>query len=81
MHTNKALWSKKYFHDYVFNNGIICNKGDEFGEFKMGSTIVLIFEGPKDLKFNLQRSQIIKYGEMIGQINSQTTNYVHQPQS
>ncbi|GAB1607222.1 hypothetical protein Ahia01_001005600 [Argonauta hians] len=46
--------------------GIQVGKGDLFGEFNLGSTIVLIFEAPKDFQFNVEAGQRIKYGEAIG---------------
>ncbi|CAI9724067.1 phosphatidylserine decarboxylase proenzyme, mitochondrial-like isoform X1 [Octopus vulgaris] len=46
--------------------GIEVGKGDLFGEFNLGSTIVLIFEAPKDFTFNVEPGQRIKYGEAIG---------------
>ena len=41
-------------------------KGEYFGEFNLGSTIVLIFEAPEDFKFNLGgEGSIVKVGEAI----------------
>ena len=41
-------------------------KGDAFGQFNLGSTIVLIFEAPKDFKFSVADGQRVKYGEAVG---------------
>jgi phosphatidylserine decarboxylase len=44
---------------------IEMGKGQPFGEFRLGSTIVLLFEAPKDYKFKLVNGQRILVGEGI----------------
>lgn len=51
----------KYRHPYTFK------KGDELGMFKLGSTVVLIFEAPADLKWTVEAGQSIKYGQSFAQ--------------
>ena len=46
-------------------------KGDAFGEFNLGSTIVLIFEAPQNMKFNIEQGTKINYGELIGLLENQ----------
>lgn len=48
-------------------NGIEIHKGDEVGHFKLGSSIVLLFEAPMDFEFTIEEGQKVKYGESIGQ--------------
>jgi phosphatidylserine decarboxylase len=46
---------------------IEMSKGQPFGEFHLGSTIVLLFEAPKDYKFKLRTGQRILVGEGISE--------------
>ncbi|EDV93057.1 phosphatidylserine decarboxylase proenzyme, mitochondrial [Drosophila grimshawi] len=43
-------------------------KGDLVGQFNMGSTIVLLFEAPKNFQFDIVAGQTIKVGESLGHI-------------
>lgn len=45
---------------------VTLKKGDPVGEFRMGSTIVLIFEAPVNFQFNLKPGQSVKMGQSIG---------------
>ncbi|KAK2580076.1 hypothetical protein KPH14_012359 [Odynerus spinipes] len=40
-------------------------KGQLFGEFRMGSTIVLLFEASKDFRFSLKLGQTVKVGHAL----------------
>ncbi|WVQ90521.1 phosphatidylserine decarboxylase [Cryptococcus gattii] len=40
--------------------------GDEMGGFKLGSTIVLVFEAPENWKFNLTAGERVKVGQPLG---------------
>ncbi|KAE8634519.1 hypothetical protein XENTR_v10002335 [Xenopus tropicalis] len=73
LQTNSPRYSKGSYNDlsYVTNNnqdGIVMRKGDQLGEFNLGSTIVLIFEAPKDFNFNLKPGQKIHFGEAVGSL-------------
>ncbi|XP_069789205.1 phosphatidylserine decarboxylase proenzyme, mitochondrial isoform X4 [Narcine bancroftii] len=73
LHTNSPRYMKGSYNDFSFitnNNkgGVTMRKGEHLGEFNLGSTIVLIFEGPKDFTFNLKPGQKIRFGEALGSI-------------
>ncbi|MEE6504230.1 hypothetical protein FKM82_005108 [Ascaphus truei] len=73
LQTNSPRYSKGSHNDlsYVTNNnqdGIAMRKGEQLGEFNLGSTIVLIFEAPKDFTFNLKAGQKIHFGEAVGSL-------------
>ena len=42
------------------------NRGESFGEFNLGSTIVLIFEAPENFKFNVKKSDSVFFGNRMG---------------
>ncbi|XP_078018271.1 phosphatidylserine decarboxylase proenzyme, mitochondrial isoform X1 [Epinephelus lanceolatus] len=80
LQTNAPRYSKGSFHDHSYvaldeqvlkaagEGGVVLQKGTAVGEFNLGSTIVLLFEAPKDFSFNLQPGQQIRVGEGIGSL-------------
>lgn len=46
--------------------GYPLTKGQQFGGFKLGSTIVLVFEAPDNFKFDLEVGQKVKVGQRLG---------------
>nr|XP_019960619.1 PREDICTED: phosphatidylserine decarboxylase proenzyme, mitochondrial isoform X3 [Paralichthys olivaceus] len=52
----------------VDDGGVALQRGEAIGEFNLGSTIVLLFEAPKDFSFNLQPGQRIRVGEGLGSL-------------
>ncbi|KAF7239848.1 Phosphatidylserine decarboxylase proenzyme, mitochondrial [Varanus komodoensis] len=73
LHTNSPRYSKGSYNDCSFTNsnnheGICMRKGEHLGEFNLGSTIVLIFEAPKDFNFYVKLGQKIRFGEALGSL-------------
>ncbi|XP_063709505.1 phosphatidylserine decarboxylase proenzyme, mitochondrial isoform X2 [Culicoides brevitarsis] len=58
----------KNFDELKLTKEIQLNKGELLGQFNMGSTVVMIFEAPKNFKFNLTTGQTIQLGEPIGNL-------------
>lgn len=52
--TMASTCSRRNFHfnEKIFKEDVRMRKGDEFGHFEFGSTIVLIFEAPKEFEFD-----------------------------
>ena len=51
--------------------GIPVRSGQEVGGFRLGSTVVLVFEAPVDFKFNVEQNMPIKVGQALGYIASE----------
>ena len=49
----------------IYEHPLEFQKGAEFGYFNFGSTVVLIFEGPKNIKFETREMRKIRMGETI----------------
>ncbi|XP_076434682.1 phosphatidylserine decarboxylase proenzyme, mitochondrial-like [Babylonia areolata] len=54
------------YFDKVFTAALDVPKGSMFGEFNLGSTLVLVFEAPQGFQFKIKQGQRIKCGEPIG---------------
>lgn len=70
--TNQYLgWKplvKARYNDLKITNKSI-DKGELIGQFNMGSTIVLLFEAPKNFKFTIEPGQTVSVGQSIGQFS------------
>lgn len=56
------------YEDLHFSQPIQAVKGELFGEFNFGSTIVLIFEAPPDFQFSVKRSERVRVGQALGDV-------------
>ncbi|ODM98090.1 Phosphatidylserine decarboxylase proenzyme, partial [Orchesella cincta] len=63
--TNCWRLKKNTFIDKKFNKPLALQKGDNFGEFNLGSTIVLLFEAPLDFEFAAENGSKIHLGESL----------------
>jgi hypothetical protein len=54
-------------------NGQPLTKAQEMGGFCLGSTIVLVFEAPKEFEFALRQGQRVKVGEKLGDVKVEKT--------
>jgi len=65
--TNNRKWERETFHQKVWpEDGVSVTKGEYFGEFNLGSTIVLIFEAPEDFKFSFEsEGETVKVGRAL----------------
>ncbi|OMJ16363.1 Phosphatidylserine decarboxylase proenzyme 1, mitochondrial [Smittium culicis] len=67
LHYDEVLYTNLVgFEKVGEGNGIFYKKGSEIGGFKLGSTVVVVFEAPKTFKFDIQVGQKIKLGESLG---------------
>ncbi|EDO27822.1 predicted protein, partial [Nematostella vectensis] len=74
LRTNQAVpfipgsYSEIMFDGNGEKQGRSLAKGDQIGGFKLGSTIVLVFEAPENFRFCVEPGHKIKYGQRLGEL-------------
>lgn len=65
--TNNRLRPRleKTFQTTRNSNGMLLKRGDNFGDFNFGSTVVLVFEAPDNLTFNFKSGDPIRLGQSL----------------
>ncbi|CAH1126394.1 unnamed protein product [Ceutorhynchus assimilis] len=70
LHTNQKKKTHK-FKEVCLGSTVKLDKGDLLGEFRMGSTIVVIFEAPIHFKFSIGQGQKVRMGQSLGTVQSE----------
>jgi len=65
LQTNCKNHKKGNNYDARFIDELTYKKGEAFGEFNMGSTIVLVFEAPHDFELNIKPGDTVKFGQSL----------------
>lgn len=64
----KTCYEATYRHASPLLGGYPLLKGQQMGGFNLGSTVVLVFEAPKNFRFNVSKGQHVKVGEALGSL-------------
>jgi len=65
LQTNCKKHQKGNQYDARFIDQLTYKKGEAFGEFNMGSTIVLVFEAPQEFSLNVRPGDTVKFGQAL----------------
>ncbi|OQS00179.1 phosphatidylserine decarboxylase [Thraustotheca clavata] len=55
----------------VYDPQNLVTRGDQVAQFKLGSTVVLVFEAPEDFEFTVQPGEKIRFGQAIGRFTKE----------
>ena len=64
--TNKAQAGERKVRDKIYSPSFPLLKGEEVGMFRLGSTVVMIFEAPKGFQWSVKEGDRVRYGQAIG---------------
>eukprot|EP00927_Polykrikos_kofoidii_P072983 TRINITY_DN69064_c0_g1_i1.p1 TRINITY_DN69064_c0_g1~~TRINITY_DN69064_c0_g1_i1.p1 ORF type:complete len:349 (-),score=44.51 TRINITY_DN69064_c0_g1_i1:88-1134(-) len=62
-----AVFGTREVFSKMYPEGVNLNAGSMFGGFKFGSSVVLVFEAPRDFKWHVSSGSIVKVGEPLGE--------------
>lgn len=65
---SKADKHKGYYFDRVFEEEKTLKKGDQIGEFNLGSTVILTFEAEKGFEFDVEVGEKLRIGKSIRKV-------------
>lgn len=53
-------------NDKTYDQPLVLKKGQEVGMFRLGSTVVMVFEAPESFTWQIKEGDSVKYGQTIG---------------
>uniref|UniRef100_A0A5S6R0A4 phosphatidylserine decarboxylase n=1 Tax=Trichuris muris TaxID=70415 RepID=A0A5S6R0A4_TRIMR len=70
LRTNRHGVKRGSLSDRTYTPTWTSRKGEKLGDFKFGSSVVLVFEAPSTFQFSVTAGRRIKYGEPLGLISA-----------